>query len=82
MNYRDQFRICSLTWVVRNGKPGLPIISVQDQCDWFCISSINQQDHHLTVTLIRSMIWAWAIVRSSPGDMQIESLYGTQARLQ
>jgi len=43
------------------GKPGSSILSMDDQCGWVALLSINKQDDHLAIAIISSVVWAGTV---------------------
>jgi hypothetical protein len=41
--------------------PGSAILTVDDQCGRIILLPINEEDDHLTIAIIGSMLWAGAI---------------------
>jgi hypothetical protein len=60
----------------------LTIVTVQDQGDRLSHLSIYQQDDHLAVTPIRSVMRTGAIMQSKPRGMQVKCLHRPQTCLQ
>ena len=76
----QQFRVRALTRLVRNRKPCLPAIAVQQQGGRFLGLAEHQQDHHLTVALLCAVMRAGTIAQSRPRGVQVEGLHGAQSR--
>ena len=61
------------------GKPGSSILSMDNQCGWVDLISINQQDNHLAITVIGFMVRAGTVGMSQTGNLQIKRLHGAKA---
>jgi hypothetical protein len=61
------------------GKPGSSILSMDNQCGWVTLISINKQNDHLAITIIGSMVWAGTVGVSQAGHLQIKRLHDAEA---
>ncbi|HEU0291422.1 MAG TPA: hypothetical protein VFR47_01725 [Anaerolineales bacterium] len=60
---------------IRQRQPGSVILSVNDQRNRLTLLLINKKDNHLTITVIRSVMWAGTVGMSQAGHMQVERLH-------
>src|SRR6266498_6130895 len=66
-----------LSWGCKR-KPGLPILSMNDQCGRILLFAIHKKDHQLTIALIGSMMRTGTIGMCQARNMQIESLHNAK----
>jgi hypothetical protein len=59
--------------------PGSAILTVDNQCGRIILLAIYKQDHHLTIAIIGSVVWAGTIGVSQAGYLQIERLHDAKA---
>ncbi|OGO75486.1 MAG: hypothetical protein A3K41_03360 [Chloroflexi bacterium RIFOXYD12_FULL_57_15] len=55
------------------------ILSMDNQCDRFTLISINQQNDHLAIAVIGSVVRAGTVGVSQAGNLQIECLRDTKS---
>jgi len=67
-----QARVSALLWCINHGKPGFIIVAMSYQADRLKIIRIDQQDDHLTITMVGAVVRAGTFRMGNAGHLQIE----------
>jgi hypothetical protein len=59
--------------------PGSAILPMDDQRSRIILFAIYKQDHHLTIAVIRSVVWARTVRVCQTGYLQVERLHDAKA---
>jgi hypothetical protein len=65
----------------RQRNPGSAILAMDDQRSRIILLAIDKQDHHLTIAVIRSVMWAGTVGMRQTGHLQIERLHDTETNI-
>jgi len=67
--------ICPLLWGIHQGKPGFSIVTVGYKTDGLVMIPIDQQDDHLAITLVSTVVRTRTFIMAKAGHLQIERAY-------
>ena len=73
--------VSSLLGGIHHRKPSLTVISMRNHADGLPVGWIDQQHHHLAITLVGAMVGARAVVHDRPGNLEVECTQDLQTCL-